>query len=410
MFQHRLEGLRFLMQTEKISAFRNSVYNELFGNIIPFWIKYTQDKEYGGFYGRITNDLQIEKQAPKGLILIARILWTFSALFREKNDPEFLVMARRAYDFLVTKFFDEQFGGVFWLIDYKGKVVIDKKKIYGQAFTIYALSEFYAASGERQALEQAISIYNLVEQYSYDSNNRGYFETSNRNWTIAEEMRLSEVDMDEKKSMNTHLHLMEAYTTLYRHWPDPVLKEKLKELIEVFIEFIIDSNSMHFKLFFDEQWNVKSNSISFGHDIEGSWLLCEAAEQLGDSRLMEQIHSIALKMVKITMREGFNDRYAIYSEQNGNGFLKRKTDWWQQAEAMVGLVNAFQLSKNSEYLQRAINIWDVIESYFVDRPHGEWFYEIGENGQPNINQYKVSEWKGPYHNSRACLEILKRLI
>ena len=397
------------MQTEKITVFREKVRSELFDNIIPFWINYTQDEEYGGFYGRITNDLQIDKEAPKSLILTTRILWTFSALFREKSDPEYLMMARRAYEFLNTKFFDDKFGGVFWLVDYKGNVLVDQKKIYGQAFIIYALSEFYAATSEQQALEQAISIYNLVEKYNYDSNNRGYFETSNRDWTIAEEMRLSEVDMDEKKSMNTHLHLMEAYTTLFRHWPDPILKEKLKEIINVLIEFIIDKNSNHFKLFFDDLWNVKSNAISFGHDIEGSWLLCEAAEELGESQLIDKVRSIALQIVSATIRDGFDERCAIFSEQNEDGSLERKTDWWQQAEAIVGFVNAFQLTKEPEYLEWAIIGWDFIESNFVDRKHGEWFYEIGENGKPNDKQYKVSEWKGPYHNGRACLEILRRL-
>jgi len=406
---HKSEGLKFPMHTEKISAFAEKVRNELFGNIVPFWMNYTQDKEYGGFYGRITNNLHIAKQAHKGLILTARILWTFSALFQERRDPEFFKMAKRAYDFLITKFLDKKFGGLFWMVDYKGDVVIEQKKIYGQAFSIYALAEFFAANGEQDALDQAISIFKLVEKYNYDSINRGYFETSNRDWTLAEEMRLSKVDMDEKKSMNTHLHLLEAYTTLYRHWKNPELKAKLKELLEVFLEFIIDKKSHHFKLFFDEQWHVKSKAISFGHDIEGSWLLCEAAEELGYSGLLEQVRSVALQMAEATIRDGFDKRYAIFSEQSEDGDLVRKTDWWQQAEAIVGFVNAFQLTNEPEYLDRAIKGWDFIESNFVDRTHGEWFYEIGENGEPNDKQYKVSEWKGPYHNGRACLEILRRL-
>lgn len=397
------------MKTDTIRELRDSVEKELFGNIVPFWLSHARDCQNGGFFGRISNNLLVEKEAQKSLILTARVLWTFSALYRYSQREDFLKMADHAYYALSRQFFDPEFGGVFWLLDFSGKVLNEKKKMYGQAFSIYALSQYYAIKNQDEILDQAISIYRLIEKYNYDRRYKGYFETSNRNWTIAEEMRLSEVDMNEMKSMNTHLHLMEAYTNLYRFWPDKELKEKLRELIDVFLSFIIDPATSHFKLFFDERWNRKSDSISFGHDIEGSWLLCEAAEVLDDSALTDHIREVAIHMVTTTMKEGFSDRYAIFAEKNGDGTIFRGVHWWQQAEAVVGLINAYQITGDLIYMEWAVRCWTYISDIFVDREHGEWFYEIGEDGKPDNRRYKVSEWKGPYHNGRACLEILKRL-
>jgi len=397
------------MENHEIKSFCKKVYTELFTNIIPFWLEHSRDQENGGFYGRISNDLQVDKCASKSVIQITRILWTFSALFQMNSQKEFLEMTNWAYNFLRDKFFDRQFGGVFWLVDYKGNILDDKKKIYGQAFTIYALAEYSKISGNKEVLDHAIEIFQLIEQNNYDQANKGYFEVSNRDWTLSQEMRLSEIDMNEKKSMNTHLHLMEAYTNLYQVWPDQILEFKLRELIDVFLKFIIDPNTKHFKLFFDELWNSKSENVSFGHDIEGSWLLCEAAQVLGDKDLKEKINRITLDMVDATKQEGFSNKFSIYAEKYGNGCLNQSVHWWQQAETIVGLVNAFQISKDRQYLEWALKCWQFIEDFFIDRTHREWFYEITQNGCPDLKQYKVSEWKGPYHNGRACMEILKRL-
>jgi mannobiose 2-epimerase len=397
------------MEKKSVKEFSDSVESELSDNIVPFWLMHTRDCRNGGFYGRISNDLVIKKKAHKSLILTARILWTFAALHHFSPWDEYLRMAEHAYASLLKHFFDEEYGGAFWLVDYKGKVINEKKKIYGQAFTIYALSEFYGTTGRVEILDKALEIYRLIEKHNYDRQYKGYFETSNRDWTIAEEMRLSEVDMNEMKSMNTHLHLLEAYTNLYRYWPDPELKKRLKELIDVFISFIIDPQTDHFKLFFDERWNRKSDSISFGHDIEGSWLLCEAAAIVDDEALKEQIKKIAIDMVNATMKEGFSERFGIFAEMNGDGTVFREVHWWQQAEAVVGFINAYQITSDSLFLDWAVKAWKYITDTLVDRTHGEWFYEISEDGKPDNQRYKVSEWKGPYHNGRACLEILKRL-
>lgn len=405
----KLVELRYFMDDDLLRQFNQSVWNELFNNIVPFWTEKTVDHECGGFYGRISNDLKVERKAPKSIILTARILWTFASLYEYKPQDSFQTMADHAYRFIHDKFLDREYGGTYWMVDYKGEVLTDKKKIYGQAFSIYSLAQYYAVTKNESALKEAQKIFRLIEKYNHDKVNYGYLETSNRDWTIAEEMRLSEIDMNEMKSMNTHLHLMEAYAMLYRVWPDKRLREKLYELIVVFRQFIIDPQTMHFKLFFDEKWYSKSQAISFGHDIEGSWLLCEAAEALNDSRLLAEIKEIALAMCNVSMEEGFSKHYSIYTEQNGSGKIYRESHWWQQAEAVVGFVNAYQLSKNEVYLKWALNCWKFITEHFVDKKNGEWFYEIDSHRRPDRSRYKVSEWKGPYHNGRACLEILKRL-
>jgi len=397
------------MDREILDAFNRSVHDELFNNIVPFWLQKTSDHEFGGFYGRITNELIVEKQAPKSLILTTRILWTFARVYAFSPKDNYLNIAHHAYRFLIDKFLDREYGGAYWMVDYRGNVLNDKKKMYGQAFTLYALAQYYLATGEQAVLDKATQIFRLIESHNYDPAHRGYFETSNRDWTIAEELRLSELDMNEMKSMNTHLHLMEAYTTLYRAWPDEMLKQRLYELMHDFRDFIIDPETMHFKLFFDAEWHSKSSAVSYGHDIEGSWLLSEAAEILDDQKLTDEISAISLKMLDKAMQEGFSQSYSIFTEKTDNGQLQRKTDWWQQAEAVVGFMNGYQLSRDQIYLDWAIKCWEFITEYFVDREHGEWFYETDENGNPCRQRYKVSEWKGPYHNGRACIEILDRL-
>jgi len=397
------------MEGEILHEFNQSVHDELFKNIVPFWIERTPDHEFGGFYGRISNALIVEKQAPKSLILTTRILWTFARLYEFRPDNIYLNLAEHAYRFLMDKFIDREYGGAYWMVDYKGNILTDKKKMYGQAFTIYALAKYYLVTKDPVVLEEAKKIFQLIETHNYDPKHRGYFETSNRDWTMAEEMRLSEIDMNEMKSMNTHLHLMEAYAAFYRVWPDEMLKQKLYELIACFRDFIIAPETMHFKLFFDEAWHSKSSAVSFGHDIEGSWLLCETAEVLKDHILMDEIKTISLDLVNATMKDGFSKCYSIFSERNSDGIICRESHWWQQAEAVVAFINGYQLSKNKLYLEWAVKCWEYIKKHFVDQEYGEWFYETDEHGHPDQRRYKVSEWKGPYHNGRACMEVIDRL-
>jgi mannobiose 2-epimerase len=357
----------------------------------------------------MSNDGIIDPKAPKGLILNARILWAFSALYRFNEDNRYLGMARRAYDYLQTYFWDRSHGGAFWQVDFQGRPLDDKKKIYGQAFYIYALAEHFQAFGGEPGAELAKQVYELIENNSRDKTYGGYVEVCNRDWSIAGDLRLSEKDMDEAKSMNNHLHLLEAYTNLYRIWPDSRLRQRLTELIDLFDWRITDQATGHLNHFFDETWQPKSNNYTFGHDIEASWLLCEAAEVLGDPNVTSRAQRLALRLARITLDEALDEDGGLCYEGQGGKITDPKRQWWPQAECVVGFLKAYELSGDLSFLEAAQKVWQFIEKYFIDRENGEWFWRVDRNGRPDPNEPKVSQWKGPYHSVRTCLETIRRL-
>jgi len=397
------------MLYETLQKFSHAVKNELENNLIPFWLERSVDYEYGGFIGRMSNDGRIDTKDAKGLILNARILWTFSALYRFNENDRYLEMARRAYDYLQTYFWDNRYGGVFWQVDFEGRPLDDKKKIYGQAFYIYALAEYVKAFGEEPAIKLAKQLYTLIESNSRDKIYGGYIEVCNRDWSAAEDLRLSEKDMDEKKSMNNHLHLLEAYTNLYRIWPDTRLRQCLTELFDIFDLRITDQVSGHLNHFFDETWRPKSTSYTFGHDIEASWLLYEAAEVLNDSNITSRARRSALRLAQIALAEALDENGALCYEGRAGKITDTNREWWPQGESVVGFLNAYKLSADRSFLEAAQRAWLFIEKYFVDKKNGEWFWRLDRNGRPDSAEPKVSQWKGPYHNVRTCLETIKRL-
>ena len=388
---------------------RERVEAELRSNILPFWVKHTVDDQYGGFRGQISNDLTIDPLAPKGLILNARILWTFSKAYSVYHDGVYLEMARRAYDYITRYFWDTESCGVFWMVDYLGHPVETKKRIYGQAFTVHSLAEFHRATGDPDALAKALQIYEAIESASYDHLHRGYFETYERDWTLAQDQRLSKVDMDAKKSMNTHLHLLEAYANLLRCHGHQALRGRLRELIQVFLEHIIDPETNHFRMFFDEEWHSQSDHISFGHDIEGSWLLREAAEILGDQLILKAVRKETLLMAQAVLDQGVDSDGGLLYEGDASGIIDTNKHWWPQAEAVVAFLNACQLSGQERFLIAAGKTWEFIDKYIVDHERGEWFWRVSRSGVPSDKEFKVDPWKCPYHNSRMCFEVMARL-
>jgi len=395
------------MDKKSLLKFKKAVEKER-DNILSFWPEKTIDVGNGGFYGEMTNQLNIVEEAPKGLILNARLLWTYSLAYRELGDKGYLALINRAYNYLINNFWDKEYSGMYWMLDYQGKTLDTKKQIYGEAFGIYALSEFYRATGEEKALKRAVDLFNLIEEYSYDKENKGYIEACNRDWSMKEDMSLSAKDMNEKKSMNTHLHILEAYTNLYRVWESDQLHNKLKELIEVTIDHIVNNKTHHFILFMDEYWNSKSEIVSYGHDIEGSWLLYEAAEVLGDKELLDKVEDVSIKMAEATINEGLAEDGSIYYERDGEE-LDTDRHWWPQAENVVGFVNAYQLTNENRYLDAAFKCWQFIEEYVVDGGHGEWFAILNDEKKPYPDKLKVESWKSPYHNGRCCFEVINRL-
>jgi len=392
-----------------VEDLRQRVEAELTSDILPFWLKYTIDDEYGGFRGQISNDLKIDRHAAKGLILNARILWTFSKAFSIYRDPVYLQTARRAYEYISQFFWDDKFGGVYWMVDYAGQPLDTKKRIYGQAFAVYALTEYAHATGSPEAVSKAMHIVERIESAAHDDARGGYFETFERDWTLAVDQRLSEGDMDEKKSMNTHLHLLEAYATLLRHREDTTVRFRLRELIEVFLKYIVHPVTHHFILFFDEQWRPRSETISFGHDIEGSWLLCEAAEVLRDAHIIMRVREVSVKMAQAVYAQGLDQDGGLFYEREPNGHVDTDKHWWPQAEAVVGFLNAYELSGKSRFESAAARSWAFIEKHIVDHGNGEWFWRVSRTGKPDQEREKVGPWKCPYHNSRTCFEVMQRL-
>jgi mannobiose 2-epimerase len=390
--------------------FSSQISRHLFDFYLPFWCGPALDLKNGGWMGWLSNNLTPDRSRPKGLIVHARILWAFSAAYRVKADPLYKQMAERAFLFLMEKFWDPEHGGAFWRIDDAGKMLEDDKKCYGQAFVIYALAEFYRAFGDPAVLTRAKELFDLIELHAHDAKYGGYLEVCRRDWSEAgNDARLSERDMNEKKSMNNHLHVLEAYTNLYRVWREPRVAERLRELIDLFPARILDSRTKHLHHFFDAQWQVRSDTYTFGHDIEASWLLCEAVEELGDEKRSKAVAAVVLQMAEAAFDEGLGADGALCYEGRNGQIIDSGHECWPQAEAIVGFLNAYHLSGDGKFLAAALRVWNYIENNLVDRRHGEWFWRINPDGLPDAKLPKVSEWKGPYHATRACLESIRRL-
>jgi mannobiose 2-epimerase len=386
-----------------METLKSELHRELTENILPYWINRMVDEENGGFYGRIDGREQLHKQANKGVVLNARILWTFSAAYRIEKNPQYLAIAERAYQYIFDRFIDKENGGVYWELDYKGNPVNTRKQIYAQGFALYGYSEFYRATGKPEALDIAIEFFKIIEKHAYDPERGGYFEAFQRNWLPIEDMRLSAKDANEVKSMNTHLHILEPYTNLLRVWKDPALIKAQKELIQIFCDYIIHPVNCHLNLFFDEQWNSKSKIISFGHDIEAVWLLYEAAETMQDEILTKRVKSWVIQVIE-SAYEGLQEDGSMIYESEGNHTDKDR-HWWVQAETVVGSIYAYRMTENTRYLAAAKKCWKYIQSFIRDKENGEWVWSAYPDGKQNHTDDKAGLWKCPYHNARMCLEM-----
>jgi len=390
-----------------LQQFKEDLENEL-QNILDFWQTKTIDDLNGGFFGQIDNDNKIIVEAPKGSVLNSRILWTFSAAYNLTKSESYLKTAERSFKYLRDHFIDKEFGGVYWTVDYKGNPLDTKKQVYAQAFAIYGFSEFYISSKNEEAKKLAIELYNNVLKYSYDKENGGYIEALTRDWKEIADLRLSKKDANEKKSMNTHLHLLEAFANLYRSSTDEKLEEKISELIYIFLNHIIDPQTHHLILFFDEKWNRKSQIVSYGHDIEAAWLIEEAGKIIGNESLLEQVKNQSVNLA-IAASDGLDTDGGLWYEYDleKDDLVKEKHSW-PQAEAMVGFFNAWQITKVERFLNRSLASWNFIEQHILDKKNGEWFWGINADNTL-MNEDKVGIWKCPYHNIRACMELTKRI-
>ena len=377
-------------------------------SILDFWSNEVFDQKTKRFVGKIDHYGKKYLDAPVGCVMMSRMLWSFSAAYKFTGYKPYRDMANEVYQFLIDAFWDQQYGALFWEVDDKGRAIDQRKQAYAQGFGILALSEYYSAVKNKQALDFAMRLYQLLEKEFYDELHGGYIEALDRKWQPVADLRLSSKEANDPKTMNTHLHILEPYTNLYKVWPVEKLKISIEKLINVFLQKIIDPDSGHFNLFFDLKWHVKSSVISFGHDIEGAWLLHEAVQVTANKTLLNAIRKASLALVELTIKEGMADDSSIFNESE-NKVLDRDKHWWPQAEAMVGLIDAWEIDKKTEYLVHLQKIWGFIKKHLIDDAHGEWFWRVDGSGNVITTEDKAGFWKCPYHNSRALMEVIRRI-
>jgi mannobiose 2-epimerase len=376
--------------------------------ITDFWLANTLDERRGGFIGQMDGAGQINTQADKGSILNARILWTFSAAYRHTGNPAHLAAATRAFDYLLAHFIDNEHGGIYWLVNADGQPLNTRKQIYALAFAIYGLSEYYRATQNPQALAASQQLFEWIETHSYDPAHGGYFEAFGRAGELLADQRLSDKDRQAPKTMNTHLHVLEAYANLYRCWPDARLAQRLRKLLDTFLTHILDAETGHLRLFFTADWTPVAELVSYGHDIEAAWLLREAAQVLGDAALLAQVEAAGLRLTQATAAALLPDGSLPHELDRATGHLDRHREWWVSAEAMVGFLNAYQLTGDATHLHHSYQAWGFAQRHLLDHAHGEWRWGVHDDYRPMTEQDKVGFWKCPYHNARACLEVLHR--
>ena len=372
-------------------------------NILQYWLNNTIDKKREGFYGRIDENNKVDVDAPKGAVLNARILWSFSAGYLHNPKQEYLDAAHRAFQFITKYLIDREDDGAYWSVTAEGKPHNTEKQLYGIAFILYGLSEYYRASKNEAAKHEAIVTYTTMLEHGHDKEYGGFWEGFDRQWK-------KPMEVGYRKSMNTHLHVIESFANLYLAWPDGGLKEQIRQLLIIFADKIIDNKTGHQRLFFDARWNVVPPEIeSYGHDIEAAWLLLESAMIIKDEQMIKRFKDLSMKLT-LAGRKGVDKDGGMWYELHiHDKKLNSQKHWWPQSEAMVGFFNAWQLTGDEKYLNDSINTWKFVKAHILDKKYGEWYSGVYNDRTIIPGGDKVGLWKCPYHNSRACLEIIKRI-
>ena len=381
-----------------IAQLKQEIVQDLTENILPFWANHSPDPS-GGFYGTLNFDGTPKADAPKGGILNARLVWTFSTAYRTLKDEQYLTLANRAQRYFLDHFIDPEYGGSFYTLNADGAPLDMKKDTYQNAFAIYGLSEHYRATGNQESLDAAIAIYRKLIENVYDSINGGFIESFTRDWQM--------VSVESPKTMNTNLHILEALTNLYRVWKNEDLKKHLREEIDVMSHKVLNQETWHEQLFLTMDWQNQQNIDSYGHDIEFSWLLVEAAEVLGDEEILKDAKRIAVNLATTQLEQGIDKSGGMMYEKTGD-HLNADREWWPQAETVVGSLNAWQISGDKKFLDAAVREWNWIKNNMIDREYGEWYSNVYPDGTPQKDRVKADQWRCPYHNSRLGFEVMTR--
>ena len=382
------------------------VKSELTGHIIPFWKK-LRDNEYGGYYGLLDFDLKLDKKAVKGCILNNRITWFFSNAYMCLKDESLLDEARHGYEFLRDYCLDRKNGGVYWSMSYDGKPLDTTKHTYNQAFCIYALSSYYDACGDKEALEEAYGLFDIIETKCRDEG--GYLEAFDEEFKPVGNDKLSENGVMADRTMNTLLHVFEAYTELYRVDKNEKVADKLRRILDCFADKIYNPQLHRQEVFFDHEYNTLIDLYSYGHDIETSWLIDRGLEILGDKAYTEKLSPITADLARNVKKTAF-DGHSLANECE-KGVVNTDRIWWVQAETLIGFINAYQKDKSqTDFLEAARAEWDFIKNYSIDHRDGsEWYSGVAADGSPDPKRREIVEpWKCPYHNGRMCIEVIKR--
>lgn len=382
--------------------FLQEVRENLTSCILPYWLKLKDPR--GGFYGEVAPDGTVLYDAPRGVILNARIIWSFAAAYQALPETPYLVAAVHARDYFLDHFCDHKYGGVYWSVDAAGERLDTKKQLYAQGFAIYGLSELYKVTGDDEVLKNAINLYRVVETYFADKENGGYIEALARDFSPLEDMSLSAHDINADKTMNSHLHILEAYANLYQVWPDEELKEAVQKLLDLVGTRIMGVDG-HLQLYFRKDWSVMPGGVSYGHDIETSWLALECADALKDIDVVNRVRPWALSMGKAG-NEGLLPDGSMRYEKLLDGKYDDSRQWWVQAETVVGNLWLWKYHADPQGADRALAAWNYIRENLVDEKDGEWWWAVLEDGSRDLSQPKVGFWKCPYHNTRMCLQVL----
>ena len=400
------DGNNHFLNADKL---HKECYQELI-DIAEWWQAQVVNSEKGTFCGEVDDNNNRRPDANRGSVLTARLLWFFSEAARVTGEASYTETASFVYDFIEEFFLDKVNGGIYWEIDNNGQVVNSKKQVYTQAFYIYGLCAFYRLTGKKKALDKALEIFRLIETHAHDDKNKGYVEALSKDWGPQDDLRLSSKEPNLPKTMNTHLHVLEAYTVLNLVVASDEIKASLRRALRYFMDYFYDDETSHLKQFYDENWIDKSTGYSYGHDIEGSWLMLEAADSLNDQELLQQVKSIVPKIASVCIQEGSGEYGELLDGYDfAEAKIVREHLWWVQAEALVGYLNAFELSGNKAFFEAFLNTWEFIKKYQRNNEEGEWHWFAKVDLKKQQQNYKAGFWKAPYHNGRAMMEVCRRL-